>query len=350
MSLLPYALARPFLFGLDPETAHELTLGSLARAQGTPLQWAYSNGFVPDAIELAGLRFPNRVGLAAGLDKNARCIDALGAMGFGFVEVGTVTPRGQPGNPRPRMFRLPQASALINRLGFNNEGLDAFIANVRRSRFRQQGRLLGLNIGKNATTPIEEATGDYLACLAGVYPHADYVTVNISSPNTKNLRALQSDAALDALLSALAARREQLAREHGRRVPLFVKIAPDLDEAQVDVIAGTLRRHGMDGVIATNTTIARDKVQGLPHAGETGGLSGGPLLEASNRVVAQLRSALGSGYPIIGVGGILSAADALSKLRAGADVVQIYTGLIYKGPALVDGIARAFRAQRTTAA
>jgi dihydroorotate dehydrogenase len=343
MSLLPYSLARPFLFGLDPETAHELTLGSLARLQGTPLQWAYCNGFVPDPVELAGLRFPNRVGLAAGLDKNARCIDALGAMGFGFVEVGTVTPRAQPGNPRPRMFRLPQANALINRLGFNNEGLNAFVGNVQRARFRQQGRLLGLNIGKNAATPIEEATSDYLACLAGVYPHADYVTVNISSPTTKNLRALQSDEALDGLLSAIAARREELARAHGRRVPVFVKIAPDLDDAQVEVIAATLRRHGMDGVIATNTTIARDKVRGLPHADETGGLSGAPLLEASNRVIAQLRATLGSGYPIIGVGGILSAEDALSKLRAGADVVQIYTGLIYRGPGLVDEIARAFR-------
>ncbi|HZN47920.1 MAG TPA: quinone-dependent dihydroorotate dehydrogenase [Ramlibacter sp.] len=349
MSLLPYAFARPFLFGLDPETAHELTLGSLARVQRTPLQWAYRNGFVPDPIELAGLRFPNRIGLAAGLDKNARCIDALGGMGFGFVEVGTVTPRPQPGNPRPRMFRLPEANALINRLGFNNEGLDAFIANVQRSRFRQQGRLLGLNIGKNAATPIEHATDDYLACLAGVYPHADYVTVNISSPNTRNLRALQGDEALDALLSAVAARRAELAAQHGRHVPVFVKIAPDLDAAQVDVIAATLQRHGMDGVIATNTTIARDRVKGLPHAEEAGGLSGGPLLEASNLVIAQLRAALGPAYPIIGVGGVLSAQDALSKLQAGADVVQIYTGLIYKGPALVDEIARAFRLQRATA-
>jgi dihydroorotate dehydrogenase len=283
------------------------------------------------------------VGLAAGLDKNARCIDALGAMGFGFVEVGTVTPKAQPGNPRPRMFRLPEANALINRLGFNNEGLDAFIANVQRSRFRQQGRLLGLNIGKNAATPIEAATSDYLACLAGVYPHADYVTVNISSPNTKNLRALQGDEALDALLSAIAASREHLSRQHGRRVPLFVKIAPDLDEAQVEVIAATLRRHGMDGVIATNTTIARDKVRGLQHAEETGGLSGSPVLEASNRVITQLRATLGSGYPIVGVGGVLGAQDALSKLKAGADVVQIYTGLIYRGPELVDQVARAFR-------
>ena len=343
MSLLPYGLARPFLFGLDPETAHELTLGSLARLQRTPLQLAYRNAFVADPIELAGLRFPNRVGLAAGLDKNARCIDALGAMGFGFVEVGTVTPKPQPGNPRPRMFRLPEAHALINRLGFNNDGLDAFTANVQRSSFRRKGRLLGLNIGKNAATPIEQATSDYLACLTGVYPHADYVTVNISSPNTQNLRALQGDEALDALLSAVAARREQLAQQHGRRVPLFVKIAPDLEQAQVEVIAATLRKHGMDGVIATNTTIARDAVQGLEHAGEAGGLSGGPVLQASNRVISQLRAALGAGYPIIGVGGILSADDALGKLRAGADVVQIYTGLIYQGPALVDQVARAFR-------
>ncbi|HSV77652.1 MAG TPA: quinone-dependent dihydroorotate dehydrogenase [Ramlibacter sp.] len=343
MSLLPYGLARPFLFGLDPETAHELTLASLARVQGTPLQWAYCNGFVEDPVTLAGLRFPNRVGLAAGLDKNARCIDALGGMGFGFVEVGTVTPKAQPGNPKPRMFRLQPANALINRLGFNNDGLDAFVANVRRSSFRRKGRLLGLNIGKNAATPIERANDDYLACLAGVYPHADYVTVNISSPNTKNLRALQSDEALDSLLSAVALRREELARQHGRRVPVFVKIAPDLDEAQVGVIAATLRRHGMDGVIATNTTIARDAVKGLPHAEETGGLSGAPVLQASNRVIGQLRAALGPGYPIIGVGGILSAEDALSKLRAGADVVQIYTGLIYKGPALVDEVARAFK-------
>jgi dihydroorotate dehydrogenase len=350
MSLLPYALARPFLFGLDPETAHELTLASLARLQGTPLRWTYCNGFVPDPIDLAGLRFPNRVGLAAGLDKNARCIDGLGGMGFGFIEVGTVTPKAQPGNPRPRIFRLPEANALINRLGFNNEGLNAFVANVQRSRFRQQGRLLGLNIGKNAATPIEQATGDYLICLAGVYPHADYVTVNISSPNTRNLRALQGDEALDALLSAIAVRREELAAQHARRVPIFVKIAPDLDQAQVEVIAATLRRHGMDGVIATNTTIARDRVKGLRHAEEAGGLSGGPVLEASNRVIAQLRATLGPAYPIIGVGGVLSANDALSKLQAGADVVQIYTGLIYKGPALVDEIARAFRAQRALGA
>ena len=343
MSLLPYALARPFLFGLDPEAAHDLTLKALATAQGTPLQWAYSQHRVSDPVQLAGLTFPNRVGLAAGLDKNARCIDGLGAMGFGFVEVGTVTPLGQSGNPKPRMFRLPAKQALINRLGFNNEGLEAFITNVKRSQLYQQRQarsadhpmLLGLNIGKNAATPIERATDDYLTCLDGVYPYADYVTVNISSPNTKNLRALQSDEALDGLLGAIAQRREALAQQHGKRTPIFVKIAPDLEESQVTVIAATLQRHAMDGVVATNTTLSRDAVQGLAHAQETGGLSGAPVLAMSNRVIAQLRRALGAGFPIIGVGGILSAQDAVSKIKAGADVVQIYTGLIYQGPALV---------------
>jgi dihydroorotate dehydrogenase len=347
MSLIPYAIARPFLFSLDPEAAHELTLNMLAKAQGTPLTWAYCNGRVDDPITLAGLKFPNRVGLAAGLDKNARCIDGLGAMGFGFVEVGTVTPLAQPGNPKPRMFRLPQANALINRLGFNNDGLDAFVANVQGASFRKQTHakpmLLGLNIGKNAATPIERATDDYLLGLNGVYPHADYVTINISSPNTKNLRALQSDEALDSLLSAIAQQREVLSQQQGKRVPLFVKIAPDLDEAQVEVIAATLTRYGMDGVIATNTTLSREAVQGLPHADEMGGLSGAPVLEASNRVIRQLRAALGKTYPIIGVGGILSAQDAVSKIEAGADVVQIYTGLIYKGPELVHQAALALK-------
>jgi len=347
MSLIPYALTRPFLFGMEAEAAHELTMDMLAHGQRTPLQWAWCNETVDDPIELAGLTFPNRVGMAAGLDKNARCIDALGAMGFGFVEVGTVTPKGQLGNPKPRMFRLPEARALINRLGFNNEGLEAFLHNVQQARFRTAPRkhpmLLGLNIGKNATTPIENATSDYLTCLDGVYPHADYVTVNISSPNTQNLRALQSDAALDSLLSAIAQRREALALKHARRVPVFVKIAPDLDETQVSVIAATLQRHGMDGVIATNTTISRVAVQGMRYAEETGGLSGAPVLEASNQVIRQLRAALGSRFPIIGVGGIMSADDAVSKIRAGADVVQIYTGLVYEGPALVAKAAKAIK-------
>ena len=346
MSLLPYSLARPFLFGLDPETAHDLTMQSLARMQGTPLQWAYCSEMVNDPIELAGLKFPNRVGLAAGLDKNARCIDGLGAMGFGFVEVGTVTPRPQPGNPKPRMFRLPQANALINRLGFNNDGLDAFIANVKRSQFRGKGRILGLNIGKNAATPIENATSDYLVGLDGVYPHADYVTVNISSPNTSNLRSLQGDEALDALLGAIAARREALAAQHARRVPVFLKIAPDLEPAQIDVIASALLRHRMDGVVATNTTISRDAVKDMPHGEEPGGLSGAPVLQASNRVIRQLRAKLGKDFPIIGVGGVMSAKDAVSKIEAGADVVQIYTGLIYRGPDLVREAARAIKALR----
>jgi dihydroorotate dehydrogenase len=340
MPLVPYALTRPFLFGLDPEQAHELTLGALARIQHTPLVCAVSQTRVDDPVTLAGLKFPNRVGLAAGLDKNGRCIDGFGAMGFGFVEVGTVTPKAQPGNPKPRMFRLPEAHALINRLGFNNEGLDTFIANVKRSNFRKRGGILGLNIGKNAATPIERAVDDYLACLDGVYPHADYVTVNISSPNTKNLRELQSDQALDALLSAVQERKLQLEQRHGRRVPVFVKIAPDLDEAQVQVIAATIRKNGIDGVIGTNTTIARDAVKHLPHGEEIGGLSGSPVLAASNRVIGQLRAALGAGFPIIGVGGVMSAADAQAKVAAGADVVQVYTGFIYKGPDLVTEIAR----------
>ena len=350
MFAVPYALTRPFLFGLGPEAAHDLTLGSIARLQNTPAQCLWAQPRVNDAIEIAGLTFPNRIGLAAGLDKNGQCIDGLGAMGFGFIEVGTVTPKAQPGNPKPRMFRLPARQALINRLGFNNGGLDAFVANVQRAHsFRKAGGIVGLNIGKNATTPIEHAVDDYLLGLDGVYPHADYITVNISSPNTQNLRALQGDEALAALLAPLQERREQLAREHGRRVPMFVKIAPDLDEAQVGVIAATLQAQGIDGVIATNTTLARDAVTGQPHAAEAGGLSGAPLLEASNRVIAQLRAALGAGYPIIGVGGVMSGADARAKLDAGADLVQIYTGLIYQGPALVAQAARALaqrRAQR----
>ncbi|TAL23115.1 MAG: quinone-dependent dihydroorotate dehydrogenase [Aquabacterium sp.] len=345
MSLLPYSFARPFLFNLDPERAHELTLDALARLQNTPLQAAWSQPRVDDPVVVAGLRFPNRVGLAAGLDKNGRCIDGLGAMGFGAIEVGTVTPKAQPGNPRPRMFRLPERTALINRLGFNNEGLDAFLANVKRARFRASGGILGLNIGKNAATPIERAADDYLACLEGVMPHADYVTVNISSPNTKNLRELQSDEALDALLSTLQERRLQVNARLGRSVPMFVKIAPDLDEAQVQVIAATLKKNAIDGVIATNTTIAREAVQGLPHANETGGLSGSPVFEASNRVIRLLRANLGPAFPIIGVGGVVDAATARAKLDAGADLVQIYTGLIYKGPELVRDAALALKAR-----
>ena len=345
MSLLPYPLARPFLFGLDPEHAHELTMGALARFQNTPLQCLWAQARVNNPVTVAGLKFPNRIGLAAGLDKNGLCIDGLAAMGFGFIEVGTVTPKAQPGNPKPRMFRLPEANAMINRLGFNNDGLAAFIGNVKRARFRRQGGILGLNIGKNAATPIERAVDDYLLCLDGVYPHADYVTVNISSPNTKNLRELQSDDALDALLGAVQERKAVLAARHGRSVPIFVKIAPDLEAAQVELIAATLKRHAIDGVVATNTTIARDAVKGMAHGEEAGGLSGAPVFEASNRVIAQLRQALGKAFPIVGVGGVMNGADAQAKVVAGADLVQVYTGVIYRGPALVDEAARALASQ-----
>lgn len=351
MALNFYPATRGFLFGMDPESAHERTMHWLERGQNTPLQFLWSQPRVDDPVEIAGLRFPNRVGLAAGLDKNARCLDAFAAMGFGFVEVGTVTPRPQPGNARPRMFRLQTHRALINRLGFNNEGVQAFIDNVRKSRlFGEVGRkmgtnrpILGLNIGKNATTPIEQAHEDYTAALAAVYPWADYVTVNISSPNTQNLRTLQSDAALDALLAAISQERARLQAQSQLMRPIFLKIAPDLNPEQIQVIAATVRRHAIDGLIATNTTIDRATVAAHPHASETGGLSGAPLLQASNAVIAQLRAALGAGFPIIGVGGVMSAEDARAKLRAGADLVQIYTGLIYEGPALIPAAAHALK-------
>ena len=338
---LLYALTRPLLFALDAEAAHNLTLPALRRAAALGLTRAVRKP-APDPRTVMGITFPNPVGLAAGLDKDGAYIDSLAALGFGSIEVGTVTPRSQPGNPKPRMFRLPQAHALINRLGFNNDGLDTFLANVQRAHsYRRAGGIVGLNIGKNAATPIERATDDYLIGLAGVYPHADYVTVNISSPNTQHLRSLQSDAALDGLLDALQQRREQLATTHGRRVPVFLKIAPDLDETQVRVIAATLRKHGIDGVIATNTTLARDAVAGQRHGDETGGLSGAPVFEASNRVIQLLRAELGGAYPIIGAGGVMDAAGARAKRAAGADLVQVYTGLIYAGPALVPACAQA---------
>jgi dihydroorotate dehydrogenase len=289
-----------------------------------------------------GLEFPNPVGLAAGLDKDGAYIDGLAALGFGFIEVGTVTPRAQPGNPKPRMFRLPAANALINRMGFNNGGVDAFVRNVQASRFFQERQgILGLNIGKNADTPIERATDDYLSCLEKVYPYAAYVTVNISSPNTKNLRQLQQASELDDLLAKLKQSQAALADRHGRYVPVALKIAPDLDSEQIKVIADALLRHRIDGVIATNTTITRDAVQGLPHAQEAGGLSGAPVRPLSDRVVAALHRELGNALPIIGVGGVLTGADAKAKMDAGASLVQLYTGLIYRGPALVRECATA---------
>lgn len=336
-----YALARPLLFALDPETAHNLTLPLLRYAANLGIP-ATINRPVADVRHVMGLSFPNAVGLAAGLDKDGDYIDGLSALGFGFIEIGTVTPRPQPGNPRPRMFRLPQAHALINRMGFNNGGVDAFVRNVQSSRFYQEKLgVLGLNIGKNADTPMERATDDYLICLDKVYPYASYVTVNISSPNTKNLRQLQQASELDELLTKLKEAQNRLADKHGHYVPIVLKIAPDLDIEQIQTIADALLRHHMDGVIATNTTITRDAVQGLAHANEMGGLSGAPVRELSNRVIRALHQQLGKDIPIIGVGGIFSADDAQAKLDAGASLIQLYTGLVYRGPALVGECARA---------
>jgi dihydroorotate dehydrogenase len=337
----PYTLARPFLFGLDAESAHEFTMRALCAPGAKTALRLQCGARIEDPVELMGLRFANRVGLAAGLDKNAAHIDALAAMGFGFVEVGTVTPLPQPGNPRPRLFRLPEHLALINRFGFNNEGLDQFLTNVRKSQWRSQGKgILGLNIGKNAATPIERALDDYLIGLRGVYPLAGYVTVNISSPNTKNLRQLQAASELDSLLAALRTAQLQLADQHKRYVPLALKIAPDLNEEQLDAIAHGLRTHQIDGVIATNTTLSREDVQSSPLAQEAGGLSGEPVRELSNHVIRGLRSRMGATFPIIGVGGITQAAHAAEKIAAGANLVQLYSGLIYAGPRLVNACAR----------
>lgn len=345
MSLLfsSYPLARSVLFSMDAEAAHELTLSALQKAYDCKLTRGLMAAAPTAPLTLMGLNFRNPVGLAAGLDKNGAHIDALGNLGFGFVEVGTVTPLAQSGNPKPRMFRLPRSQALINRLGFNNLGLDTFIQNVQRSQWRSSGGILGLNIGKNAATPIENAVQDYLLGLAGVYDHADYITVNISSPNTQNLRALQGQDELAGLLGPLQEKRQALADQHGKRVPLVVKIAPDLSPEQVDIIAELLPRYGIDGVIATNTTLSRDAVQGLPHATEAGGLSGPPVHELSLAVIARLRQQLGTNFAIIGVGGIASGRQAQEKIAAGANAVQLYTGLIYRGPALVAECVQALR-------
>lgn len=331
-----YTLLRPLLFTLDAESAHHLTLESLRLAGSLAHHCLPHVAATPRTV--MGLDFPNPVGLAAGLDKNGEYIDALAALGFGFIEIGTVTPRPQPGNPRPRMFRLPAARAVINRMGFNNKGVDTLVANVRRARFRG---VLGINIGKNFDTPIERAAEDYLACLRRVYEHASYVTVNISSPNTKNLRQLQQGDELGLLLTALREERERLADIHGRRVPLALKIAPDLDSSQITAIAGLLVTHGIDAVIATNTTVSRDAVAHLPHGGETGGLSGAPLTTQAQNVTRQLAASLQGAVPVIGVGGIMDASDAAARISAGASLVQLYTGLVYAGPALVGDCAGA---------
>lgn len=327
-----YSLVRPLLFCLDPETAHRLTLGGLRSLGRLGLIPAAAPAPAECERTVMGIRFPNPVGLAAGLDKNGEYIDALARLGFGFIEIGTVTPRPQPGNPRPRVFRLPAAQAVINRLGFNNLGVDRLVENVKRARYRG---VLGINIGKNFDTPLEHAADDYVACLRKVYPVAGYVTVNISSPNTQDLRRLQGAAELDALLSTLKAEQRALAGRHGRAVPLAVKIAPDLDRAQIEAIAASLRKHAVDAVIATNTTVEREVVAGLPHGREAGGLSGAPLAARATSVVRELAQALGGTLPVIGAGGIMNGAGAREKIAVGASLVQLYTGLIYRGPALI---------------
>jgi dihydroorotate dehydrogenase len=338
-----YALVRPLLFSLDPEEAHNLTLPGLRRAAGLGMTRLLRRP-LPDPRKVMGINFPNPVGLAAGLDKDGAYIDGLATLGFGFIEIGTVTPRPQPGNPKPRIFRLPEAHAIINRMGFNNGGVDAFVRNVQSSKFYQNREgVLGLNIGKNADTPIERAADDYLICLQKVYPYASYITVNISSPNTKNLRQLQGASELDTLLAILKDAQQRLADQHKRYVPIALKIAPDVNTEQVKNIADALLRHRFDGVIATNTTISREAVKGLAHAEEAGGLSGAPVFAASNEVIRALKAELGDALPIIGVGGILSGADARAKVEAGASLVQLYSGLIYRGPVLIRECADALR-------
>jgi len=342
-----FSLLRPALFHIDPEAAHHLALHGLSTAYSLGLSGIFAQRIPDDPCTVMGLNFANPVGLAAGLDKNGECIDGLAALGFGFIEVGTVTPLPQPGNPKPRLFRLPQASAIINRMGFNNNGVDALIANVKRSRYHgspARSGILGINIGKNAATPIEKAADDYLICLRKVYPFASYITVNISSPNTKNLRQLQDEDALNDLLVLLKTEQQKLAETHGRYVPLALKIAPDLDNEQIAQIARLLMRHRIDGVIATNTTLSREGVANLPHGTESGGLSGAPVRDRSTAVIRRLAAELQGSLPIIGVGGILNGADAAEKIKAGASLVQIYSGLIYRGPALISEACAAIRA------
>ena len=340
---LLYALARPMLFAMDAESAHNLTLPALRRAASLGLAGAIRKPD-PDPRTVMGITFPNPVGLAAGLDKDGAYIDGLAALGFGFIEVGTVTPRAQAGNPKPRMFRIPARQAIINRMGFNNGGVDAFVRNVQASRFYQDKEgVLGLNIGKNADTPIERAADDYLTCLEKVYPYASYVTVNISSPNTKNLRQLQDASELDTLLSRLKEAQLRLADQHKKYVPLTLKIAPDLDADQITNITSALLRHKIDGVIATNTTTSRRGVENERHQEEAGGLSGAPVFEQSTIIVRALKRELGDAIPIIGVGGIMRGADARAKIEAGASLVQLYSGLIYAGPGLVRDCAKAIK-------
>lgn len=335
-----YQLARPFLFCLDAEKAHELALSSMELAYRTGLNPLLASRPAPLPTTLCGIALPNPVGLAAGLDKNAAHIDALAALGFGFVEVGTTTPRPQAGNPKPRLFRLPEHDAIINRLGFNNAGVDALVKNAEAARF---SGVLGINIGKNKDTPNENAVDDYVYCLDRVYARASYITVNISSPNTQGLRDLQEEETLKRFIATLRERQERLAAQHGARKPMLLKIAPDLSETELDAIADVLIATGIDGLICTNTTIARDAVAGHPLAQETGGLSGRPVFAKSTAVLAGMAQRLAGRIPLIGVGGILGGADAVAKTNAGATAVQIYSGLIYRGPALIGDCVSALR-------
>ena len=330
-----YPLARHFLFKLDPEVAHELSIHQLAWMGGTPFELFFRNKLPSRPVEVMGLKFDNPVGLAAGLDKDGDAIDAFGAMGFGFIEVGTVTPRPQPGNNKPRIFRVIPAQGIINRMGFNNKGVDNLIENVKKSRYKG---ILGINIGKNKDTPIENGKDDYLICMDKVYPYAGYIAVNISSPNTPNLRQLQYGEALDELLKVLKERQKELAEQHKKYVPLAVKIAPDLTSDELKQVAESLLKYNIDGVIATNTTLDRELIHDMPHAAETGGLSGRPLQNKSTEIIRQLHEYLKGQVPIIGVGGIDSAMAAREKMQAGAELVQIYSGFIYHGPDLVKNI------------
>jgi len=338
-----YSFLRPWLFCLDPEKAHDLTLSNLDRAERWGLLKRFITKPLADPHTLCGIQFPNPVGLAAGLDKDGKHIDSLAALGFGFLEIGTVTPRAQAGNPKPRMFRLPEVEGIINRMGFNNDGVEACVARVRKSKFWQNGGVLGLNIGKNASTPIDQASQDYVHAMAAVYEIASYITVNISSPNTQHLRSLQSEEMLRSLLHDLSEERKKLSDQYGVHKPLFLKIAPDLDQGDIDLIADLLVEFGIDAVIATNTTISREAVKEMQYGEEVGGLSGAPVRAASNQVIKTLKTRLGNALPIIGVGGILSGADAREKVMAGASLIQLYSGLIYRGPELVNECAKALR-------
>lgn len=332
-----YNVVRKVLFKLDAERSHDWALGMLSRFANTPLRKCWQQQLPQKPVEVMGLTFPNAVGLAAGLDKNARCIDAFAQMGFGFIEVGTVTPKPQPGNDKPRLFRLPEKQAIINRMGFNNDGVDALVEQVKQAQF--QG-VLGINIGKNKTTPEDQAVNDYLLCMRKVYAYASYITVNISSPNTPGLRDLQHGDALATLLGQLKACQTELAEQQGRYVPLAIKIAPDLSDQEITDMAAALTTHKIDAVIATNTTLKRDAVVGLKHADEAGGLSGAVLFDDSTEVVRKLRKALPKEMPIIAVGGIDSAEAAKAKLEAGAQLVQVYTSFIYQGPDLIKKIVK----------